>query len=729
MRVLKARGTLVKSGVHAPGRWEWSPLYFKEISWVGSNAFGIEEVEGVRRHGIEHYLDLAATGRVDLDRPPHPHLRAVGTGGRPSPPSPTRAAAAPSRSPSTPPADAVTHPLDPLTADEIAAAVAAVRASGRLADPAPPGSRPSPSTTPAPQARDRPRPAGGRPRPGRRGRRGDRRPAVRRGRRLGDARRRPARPRLRGDSVAIVALHEHEGFRAALAARGITDLDKVQIDPWPTGTFGIAAEEGRRVARCICFYRRGARRQRLRPPDRGPAGARRHGPGRGAGGARPGAVPAARRTAAATSPRTTRRGPDLGAARDHPARRASSFTVDGNLLRWQGWSLRVCLDPLEGLVLHDVGYGRRAVDPAAGVDQRDGRPLRRPRPRPRLEERLRRRRVGPRPPGQLAGARLRLPRRDPLPRRGSGRRAGQPVDDRQRHLPPRGGRRHPLEAPGPAHRPHRGAPLAAAGRVVDRHGRQLRVRLLLVLLPGRLPRARGEAHRHPVDRGGRPRRRARPTRGCRRSPPAWPRRSTSTCSAPASTSPSTGRSTRCTRSTSRRCPTGDGNPWGNGFAPVVTRLASERAGPAPRRPGPQPVVGRREPGRAQRGSGGPWPTGSSPGRPRRCWRGRRSSIAARAGFATRNLWVTPYDPDERRAAGDFPNQHPGGDGLPAWTAADRSLVDRDVVVWHTFGVTHVPRPEDWPVMPVETTGFQLAAVGFFDRNPALDVPPPDHCHA
>ena len=66
VRVLKARGTLVKSGVHGPGRWEWSPLYFKEISWVGSNAFGIEEVEGVRKHGIQHYLDLVVAGRIDL---------------------------------------------------------------------------------------------------------------------------------------------------------------------------------------------------------------------------------------------------------------------------------------------------------------------------------------------------------------------------------------------------------------------------------------------------------------------------------------------------------------------------------------------------------------------------------------------------------------------------------------------------------------------------------------
>jgi threonine dehydrogenase-like Zn-dependent dehydrogenase len=66
VRLLKARGTLVKAGVHGPARWEWTPLYFKEISWVGSNAFGIEEVDGTRQHGIQHYLDLSSDGRVDL---------------------------------------------------------------------------------------------------------------------------------------------------------------------------------------------------------------------------------------------------------------------------------------------------------------------------------------------------------------------------------------------------------------------------------------------------------------------------------------------------------------------------------------------------------------------------------------------------------------------------------------------------------------------------------------
>ena len=65
-RVLKARGTLVKAGVHGPTYWEDTPLYFKEINFVGSNAFGFEEVDGLRQHGIDHYLDLVAAGRIDL---------------------------------------------------------------------------------------------------------------------------------------------------------------------------------------------------------------------------------------------------------------------------------------------------------------------------------------------------------------------------------------------------------------------------------------------------------------------------------------------------------------------------------------------------------------------------------------------------------------------------------------------------------------------------------------
>jgi primary-amine oxidase len=105
-----------------------------------------------------------------------------------------------------------------------------------------------------------------------------------------------------------------------------------------------------------------------------------------------------------------------------------------------------------------------------------------------------------------------------------------------------------------------------------------------------------------------------------------------------------------------------------------------------------------------------------------------SSLARRAEFARHHLWVTPFDADERYAGGEYPNQHPGGAGLPEWTGRDRALENCDLVLWHTFGTSHVCRPEDWPVMPVERTGFRLKPWGFFDRNPALDIPPsPAHC--
>src|SRR5262249_40361693 len=66
LRVLAQRGTLVQLGVSSPARFEWTPWYFKELRLVGSNAFGVEEVEGTRLHAIEHYLRLVADGRIDL---------------------------------------------------------------------------------------------------------------------------------------------------------------------------------------------------------------------------------------------------------------------------------------------------------------------------------------------------------------------------------------------------------------------------------------------------------------------------------------------------------------------------------------------------------------------------------------------------------------------------------------------------------------------------------------
>lgn len=100
-----------------------------------------------------------------------------------------------------------------------------------------------------------------------------------------------------------------------------------------------------------------------------------------------------------------------------------------------------------------------------------------------------------------------------------------------------------------------------------------------------------------------------------------------------------------------------------------------------------------------------------------------SSVRKRGAFATKHVWVTRFDPAEKYASGDYPNVSAGGDGLPRYVQQNRSLVDEDIVVWHSFGHTHYCKPEDFPVMPVEYAGFTLKPNGFFDQNPAMDLPP------
>jgi primary-amine oxidase len=95
----------------------------------------------------------------------------------------------------------------------------------------------------------------------------------------------------------------------------------------------------------------------------------------------------------------------------------------------------------------------------------------------------------------------------------------------------------------------------------------------------------------------------------------------------------------------------------------------------------------------------------------------------RAEVIGHTLWVTPYHQDERWPCGDFPVQSEHDEGLAVWTTADRSIENTDVVLWYVFGIHHITRPEDWPVMPSDIVSFWLKPFGFFDRNPALDVPP------
>jgi primary-amine oxidase len=100
----------------------------------------------------------------------------------------------------------------------------------------------------------------------------------------------------------------------------------------------------------------------------------------------------------------------------------------------------------------------------------------------------------------------------------------------------------------------------------------------------------------------------------------------------------------------------------------------------------------------------------------------------RAQFTTKHMWVTKYDPVEMYAAGDYPNQHSGGAGLPEFVKSDSKLENEDVVLWYTMGAHHPVRPEEWPVMPMKYIGFHLQPHGFFDGNPSLDVPNPHDGH-
>ena len=96
----------------------------------------------------------------------------------------------------------------------------------------------------------------------------------------------------------------------------------------------------------------------------------------------------------------------------------------------------------------------------------------------------------------------------------------------------------------------------------------------------------------------------------------------------------------------------------------------------------------------------------------------------RGGFSQYQLWVTRQSDGERFAAGPYPTGAKQADGLPVWTKANRSIDNTDLVVWYTMGMHHVPRAEDWPVMPVAWHELEIRPFDFFERNPALDLPRP-----
>lgn len=99
------------------------------------------------------------------------------------------------------------------------------------------------------------------------------------------------------------------------------------------------------------------------------------------------------------------------------------------------------------------------------------------------------------------------------------------------------------------------------------------------------------------------------------------------------------------------------------------------------------------------------------------WHWRRSE------FAEHPMWVTKYQDRQLFPAGDYTNQSIGGTGIKSWTDKPDYVVDEDIVIWHTFGFNHIPRVEDFPIMPAEIAQMHLKPYNFCTHNPTNDVPP------
>jgi primary-amine oxidase len=168
-------------------------------------------------------------------------------------------------------------------------------------------------------------------------------------------------------------------------------------------------------------------------------------------------------------------------------------------------------------------------------------------------------------------------------------------------------------------------------------------------------------------------------------------------------------------------PAGKQNPYGGGFLMQETTLRTEREAERSL----NMASSRRwivESASAKNALGQPTGYALLPGENSVPFAQPDSWVRKRAGFLNAHVWVTPYNAAERYAAGDYPNQSKGGDGLVKWTAANRSVDNQDIVLWYTMGIMHNPRPEDWPVMPVYEAGFKLVPWGFFASNPVMDLP-------
>ncbi len=526
---------------------------------------------------------------------------------------------------------------------------------------------------------------------------------------------------------AVTVLKEDPHWQEAMRRRGIEDFDLVQIDPWPSGHFGLNHETNRRIARCLSYLREAPDDNGYARPVEGVIGYVDLGRGVVLEVIDTGVVP--------VPPESGSYYPeDNGPLRSdlRPLEisqpEGPSFRVEGNLLEWQRWSMRLSMDPVEGLVLHQVGY-------------RDGDRLRSILYRASICEMV----VPYGEPGPMHSWKSAFD----VGEWGLGRMADSltlgcdclgEIRYLDAVLTDERGRPYTLTNAICIHEEDYGILWKHldmySGRQEVRRSRRLVVSFIATVgnyeygfywyfyLDGTVQlevKLTGIMSTMAIAPGHTSRFASLVAPGL-----AAPYHQHLFCAR--LDVEVDGADNTVEEVDSVPLPPGEDNPWGNAFETEVTVFCRESEARRKVDPGRSRHWRITNP-KIRNRLGGPVAYKLVPGPTPTLLADPGSSVGRRAAFATSNLWVTPFDPEERRAAGEYPNQHRGGDGLPRWTAQDRPVVDRDLVLWHSFGVTHIPRPEDWPVMPVEYTGFHLLPVGFFERNPALDLPPsPAPCH-
>jgi primary-amine oxidase len=506
-----------------------------------------------------------------------------------------------------------------------------------------------------------------------------------------------------------------DGWRAAMARRGVTDLDMVRPCPLSAGVFGLPGEEGRRMLRVLSFVQHRQSDHPWAHPVDGLVAYVDLVERRVVRLVDEALLPIPREEGnfddpAFTGPARTSLKPIQITQPEGP-----SFTLDGDELTWEGWRLRVGFDAREGLTLHQLSLWDRPVVYRASI------------------------------------AEMVVPYADPSPARfwQNYFDAGEYLLGQQATslmlgcdclgeiryldvvLPTEDGGVREVANAICIHEEDAGVAWKHndlfTGSAETRHQRRLVVSTFVAIgnydygfywylyLDGRIElevKATGVVFTSAYAEGNRWATEVAPGLGAPFHQHLFSARLDMTVDGP---------DNAVDEVELERLPSGPDNPYGNAFTRRVTRLTreSEAARTA------DASVGREwhvvNPGRTNR-FGQPVAYALHPQGAPLLAADPDAAISRRAAFATRHLWVTRYDPAQRYAAGDLPNQHPGGAGLPSYVAADRPIDGADIVLWHTFGMTHFPRTEDWPVMPVAHCGFTLRPVGFFDRNPILDLP-------